>query len=54
VEFGNSRNYTNMEKVEMIVLLYRAERIGGYLNLNLIFEIFSFKVGQMKIYLIMK
>uniref|UniRef100_A0A915N4K6 SSD domain-containing protein n=1 Tax=Meloidogyne javanica TaxID=6303 RepID=A0A915N4K6_MELJA len=29
VEFGNSRNYTNMEKVEMIVLLYRAERIGG-------------------------
>uniref|UniRef100_A0A915MWZ8 SSD domain-containing protein n=2 Tax=Meloidogyne incognita group TaxID=654580 RepID=A0A915MWZ8_MELJA len=32
VEFGNSRNYTNMEKVEMIVLLYRAERIGGWTN----------------------
>lgn len=32
VEFGNSRNYTNMEKAGMIVLLYRAERIGGWTN----------------------
>ncbi|KAF7638765.1 SSD domain-containing protein [Meloidogyne graminicola] len=27
---GKNKNYTNMEKVEMIVLLYRAERIGGW------------------------
>ena len=30
IHFGSSRNYTNMESAEMIVLLYRAERIGGY------------------------